>query len=41
VEKIAIQAVGPGAFTVAIAAGGLELSVRLDGSGARLGTVAL
>jgi hypothetical protein len=38
-ESISIQAVGPGAFSVSISAGGTELSVRLDRQGARLASV--
>jgi hypothetical protein len=40
-EGISVQAVGPGAFTVSVAAGGRELSIRLDRSGARLATVGI
>lgn len=40
-EKVSVQATGPAAHTVTIAADGLELSIRLDRSGARLATVAL
>ena len=39
IESITVQAVGPGAFALSLAAGGLELFVRLDRQGARLGTV--
>ncbi len=38
-ESIAIQPVGPGAFTVALTADGIQLSVRLDRQGARLHSV--
>jgi hypothetical protein len=38
-ERVSVQAVGPGAFLVSIAAGGAELSVRLDRQGARLASV--
>lgn len=38
-ESVSIQAVGPGAFTLSISAGGRELSVRLDRQGARLASV--
>ena len=38
-EGIALQAVGPGAFTLSLAAEGVELSVRLDGNGARVSSV--
>ena len=38
-ESISIQAVGPGAFSVSVSAGGTELSVRLDRQGARLASV--
>ena len=38
-DSIAIQPVGPGAFTVALTAGGVHLSVRLDRQGARLHSV--
>ena len=38
-ESIAIQPAGPGAFTVALTADGIQLSVRLDRQGARLHSV--
>jgi hypothetical protein len=38
-DGISLQAVGPGSFTLSLAAGGVELSVRLDRQGARLGSV--
>jgi hypothetical protein len=38
-EGISLQAVGPGAFTLSLAADGVELSVRLDRQGARLTSV--
>ena len=38
-DQISISAVGPGAFTIALVAGGAELSVRLDSQGARLASV--
>lgn len=38
-ERLAITPVGPGAFTVALAAGGAQLSIRLDRQGARLASV--
>jgi hypothetical protein len=38
-EQISIAAVGPGAFTLSLVAGGAELSVRLDRQGARLASV--
>lgn len=40
-ESIALHAVGPGSFSLTLAAGGAELSVRLDRHGARLATVAI
>jgi hypothetical protein len=40
-ERASIQAVGPGAFVLSLAAGGTELSVRLDRQGARLASVGL
>lgn len=40
-EKVSLQAVGPAAWALTISTDGLELSIRLDRSGARLGTVAL
>jgi hypothetical protein len=40
-ESIGLQAVGPGAFVLAIAVDGRELSVRLDRQGARLHSVGL
>jgi hypothetical protein len=38
-DSVAIQPAGPGSFTLALAAGGIELSVRLDRQGARLHSV--
>ncbi len=38
-EKVQIQATGPGAYLLTVAVDGLELSVRLDRQGARLTTV--
>jgi hypothetical protein len=38
-DQISIAAVGPGAFTVSLVAGGAEVSVRLDQGGARLASV--
>ena len=38
-ESIAIQPVGPGAYTLALDADGMKLSVRLDRQGARLHSV--
>jgi hypothetical protein len=38
-ERVSVAALGPGAFAVTLAVDGLELSVRLDRSGARLHTV--
>ena len=38
-DQISIAAVGPGAFTISLVAGGAELSVRLDRQGARLASV--
>ena len=38
-ERVALQAVGPAAFVLSLAAGGTELSVRLDRQGARLTSV--
>jgi hypothetical protein len=38
-ESVAIQAVGPGAFSLNLSAGGSELSVRLDRQGVRLTSV--
>ena len=38
-DSIAIQPVGPGAFTLALSADGIQLSVRLDRQGARLHSV--
>ncbi len=40
-EEISLRAVGPGAFMLTLAAGGAELSVRLDRQGARLSSVAV
>jgi hypothetical protein len=39
-ESVKIAAVGPGAFTLTIQAGGLEASVRLDRDGARVTSLA-
>lgn len=38
-ETVRIQAVGPGVFTLSIRADGVELSVRLDRNGVRVGSV--
>jgi hypothetical protein len=38
-EKLAITPVGPGAFTIALAVDGAQLSIRLDRQGARLASV--
>jgi hypothetical protein len=35
-ERVALQSVGPGAFLLTLAAGGRELSLRLDRQGARI-----
>lgn len=40
-DGISVQAVGPGAFTLSLSAGGRELSIRLDQSGARLVSVGI
>lgn len=40
IDAVKIAAVAPGAFTVTIEAGGVEASVRLDGNGARLTSLA-
>jgi hypothetical protein len=40
-ERFALQAVGPAAFVLSLAAGGTELSVRLDRQGARLTSVGI
>jgi hypothetical protein len=40
-ESISLQAVGPGAFVLTVAAEGIELSVRLDRQGARVGSVGI
>ena len=40
-ESVSLTAVGPGAYSLSLAVDGVELSVRLDRQGARLGTVAL
>ena len=39
-ESVSLAAVGPGAFTLTLGAGGTELSVRLDRTGARVTSVA-
>jgi hypothetical protein len=38
-ESVALSAVGPGAFGLTIAAGGVQLKVHLDRQGARLASV--
>lgn len=38
-DAVSLQALGPGVFTLRLAADGVELSVRLDRQGARLATV--
>jgi hypothetical protein len=38
-ESVSLTAVGPGAFSLTLAAGGAELSVRLDRQGVRLASV--
>ncbi len=38
-DGVSIAAVGPGAFTLSLVAGGAEVSVRLDQQGARLASV--
>jgi len=38
-RSIALEAVGPGAFTLSLAAGSAEISIRLDRQGARLHSV--
>jgi len=38
-EEVSIAVNGPGAFTLSLAADGLELTVRLDRNGARLSSV--
>jgi hypothetical protein len=38
-ESVSVQALGPGAFTLSLTAGGTELTVRLDRQGARLASV--
>jgi len=38
-EQVSLAAVGPGAFTLSLAAGGAEISIRLDRQGARLASV--
>ena len=38
-DSVSLAAVGPGSFTLTIGAGGVEASVRLDRSGARLASV--
>jgi hypothetical protein len=39
-DAVAIAALAPGSYTLSIRAGGFETSVRLDGAGARLVSVA-
>ncbi len=38
-ERVSVTAVAPGSYSVSIEAGGIETSVRLDGSGARVVSV--
>lgn len=38
-ESVALNAVGPGAFSLTLAAGGVQLKVHLDRQGARLASV--
>jgi len=38
-DSIALQAVGPGSFSLSVAAEGVEVSIRLDRQGARLASV--
>jgi hypothetical protein len=38
-DHVSISAVGPGTFTLSLAAGGAEVAVRLDRQGARLASV--
>ncbi len=38
-ERVSVQSSGPGAFVVSIAVDGLELSVKLDSTGARIHSV--
>jgi hypothetical protein len=38
-DQISITVIGPGVFSVSLVAGGAELTVRLDGAGARLASV--
>jgi hypothetical protein len=38
-ERVSVQSAGPGAFVVSLGVEGLELSVRLDRSGARIHSV--
>ena len=39
-EHVSLTAVAPGSYILSVHAGGLELSLRVDGSGARLASVA-
>lgn len=39
-ERLTLTAVAPGSFVLSVHAGGLELSVRVDATGARLASVA-
>jgi hypothetical protein len=40
IDAVKIAAIAPGAFTLSIEAGGVEATVRLDGNGARLMSLA-
>jgi hypothetical protein len=39
IERLSVTAVGPGAFTLAVATDGPQLSIRLDRQGARVSSV--
>jgi hypothetical protein len=38
-DAVSLQVIGPGAFSLSLSAGGLEVSVRLDRDGARLASL--
>jgi hypothetical protein len=40
-ERVSVSAAGPGSYVVTVAAGGLELAIRLDRAGARLHSLAV
>jgi hypothetical protein len=39
IETVSLSAVGPGAFSLSVTAGGVDVSIRLDRQGARLASI--